>query len=256
METIHITYESDFAILRLQRGKGNAINHQMVKEIRDAVATLSNTPEVRGLIITGQPQFFSVGLDLIELAKYGFHEIKAFWTDFFGMMLDLAKFEKPTIAAITGHSPAGGAVIAITCDYRFMALGDKFTIGLNEVAVGILISEPIFHLYAFWLGQKNAYQALLEGRLFKVDEALKIGLIDEAHPLETIVDAARQKMTSILRADNFILRETKKILRKSLWQDISQDQSAELDERAKYWMSPESQASIQKMVQMLISRKS
>lgn len=255
METIRIDRRNNYAIMHLDRGKANAINHEMVKEIRNSVAALSQDKSVRGVIITGKPHFFSAGLDLIELAQYGYEEIKSFWTDFFGMMLDLAKFPKPTIAAISGHSPAGGAIIAITCDHRYMAEGDKYTIGLNEVAVGILISEPIFHLYSFWLGKKNAYQALLAGKLFTGPEAKEAGLVDEIYVLDELLAKAEEKMQQLLRANFFILSETKKVMRKDLWAKLSVDLTGELEDRAKYWMSPQSQESIKQIVEKLTAKR-
>ena len=256
MEHVKVERRQDFAILQLVRGRANPINHEMVREIREAIQHLETDSLVRGAIITGQPNFFSAGLDLIELSSYGHTEIKAFWADFSEMMIELAKFSKPLIAAITGHSPAGGAVIAVTCDYRLMAEGPKYTIGLNEVAVGIVISQPIFELYRFWLGNRTAYQALLEGKLFTIEQALAVGLIDELHPSDQLLEAAESKMQKLLRANDHILRETKKILRHKLWDQISVDGAEELEERARYWMTAESQNNLQRMVDMLTSRKS
>ncbi len=247
---IKMTRRSDYAILHLDRGKVNAINHEMVRKIRQVVAELAGDKSVRGLIIVGKPHYFSAGLDLIELSSYDYHQIRAFWSDFMAMMVDLVKFSKPTIAAITGYSPAGGAVIAITCDHRFMAQGEKYHIGLNEVAVGIIINEGIFRSYCFWLGERQAYQALIEGKLFSVSEALQVGLIDASFPLEELLAAAEQKMLQLLRANDHVLQETKKVMRADWIKAIDIDMEEDLEARSRLWMHPNSQ----KMIGDIVAR--
>ncbi|MBK8504899.1 MAG: enoyl-CoA hydratase/isomerase family protein [Saprospiraceae bacterium] len=202
--------KESYAVVVLDRGKVNAINHAMVKEIRQTFQQLEMDDEIRGAIITGKPHYFSAGLDVIELYDYDYDQIQAFWLDFLGMMIDLTKFSKPMIAAISGHSPAGGAIIAITADWRLMAMGEKYLIGLNEVAVGINITSSIFNLYSFWLGKRQAYHALLAGQLFNVNHALEIGLVDQAVELDALVEEAENKLKKILRANDHILRTTKK----------------------------------------------
>src|SRR5690606_32452196 len=104
------------------------------------------------------------GLDLITLFEYDEAKIHEFWESFIALIYDLAAFPKPSIAAITGHSPAGGCVLALCCDHRVMAEGD-YIIGLNEVPVGIIVPQCIFELYSFWLGSARASKFLLEGKL-------------------------------------------------------------------------------------------
>ena len=53
------------------------------------------------------------------------------------MWIQLYSYKLPAAAAITGHSPAGGCLLSLCCDYRVMQ-GPKFTIGLNETLLGIV----------------------------------------------------------------------------------------------------------------------
>ncbi|NND35118.1 MAG: enoyl-CoA hydratase/isomerase family protein [Saprospiraceae bacterium] len=255
MEFVNIIRKQDGAVLELNRGKVNALNHQMVKEIRTAMAQLANDEQVRGVIITGKPHYFSAGLDLIELYNYSREEISAFWQDFLGMTVDLAKFQKPLIAAISGHSPAGGAVIAITCDYRIMVQSEKYLIGLNEVAVGINITDSIFQLYQFWLGKRYAYQSLLQGRLFSPAEAMKTGLVDQLVDLDDLMPEAELKLQSLLKANDYILRDTKKVMRRQLLKSIDVDMSETIKQRVDYWMSDEARAQLKAFVTNLTTRK-
>ncbi|NND08751.1 MAG: enoyl-CoA hydratase/isomerase family protein [Saprospiraceae bacterium] len=241
---IKVERKNEFAILFLDRPKVNALNHDMIKEMRVVVAQLQKDDSVRGVIIGGRPNYFSAGLDLIELSGYDLEGITAFWQDFIGMMVDLIKFPKPTIAAIGGYSPAGGAVIAVTCDYRFMTEGDHYHIGLNEVSVGISINEPIFRSYSFWLGEQKAYHAMMEGKLFSPKEALAVGLVDALFPQEELLERAEEKMKQLLRADDHTLQNTKMALRSAWIRVISQDMEADIAARSARWMEPESQRRI------------
>jgi 3,2-trans-enoyl-CoA isomerase len=178
MNTIKVRIKDKIAVLSLDRGRSNAINSEMVSELHQMIRNIENDDSIAGLIITGKEGFFSAGLDLIELYNYDEDQIREFWVEFLSLVTSMVSFKKPMIAAISGHSPAGGCVLAICCDYRVMAEG-KFIIGLNEVPVGIIVPESIFHLYAFWLGNAPAYRALLEGKLMNTQEALSAGLVDE-----------------------------------------------------------------------------
>jgi 3,2-trans-enoyl-CoA isomerase len=150
----------------------------MVNELADCIKKLEDDDNVGGVILTGKEGFFSSGIDLVEAYDYNEQESREFWVDFLVLQNVLAAFRKPIVAAISGHSPAGGCILAICCDYRVMASG-AFIIGLNEIPVGIIVPDTVFNLYSFWLGRHKAYQYLMEGKLLKVNEALEAGLIDE-----------------------------------------------------------------------------
>lgn len=239
MENLVITHKQDYVIIQLNRGKVNAINHPLVNELRTSISKFKDDPEVRGVIITGKPNFFSAGLDVIELYQYDREKIGAFFKDFGNMYIELAKFPKPLIAAITGHSPAGGTVIAITCDYRVMAEGEKYTIGLNEVAVNIQISEDIIRGYAFWLGRGQATKYLLQGKLLKSYEALRVGLLDEVVPEGDVLKSAEAQMQKYLLAHDGIFQSTKYKCRKNWLESLNEDGEAAFEESLTTWWKPE-----------------
>ncbi|MEL6945218.1 MAG: enoyl-CoA hydratase/isomerase family protein, partial [Bacteroidota bacterium] len=161
MQTINLIKKEHYAILQIQRGKVNAINQLLVDEFRATVQEVQNSKTIRGLILTGTPHFFSAGLDVIELYDYNKSDIRNFFISFGKLHIELAKFTKPLVCAINGHAPAGGTVIAIAADYRIMADGEQYTIGLNEMAVNIPLSQMLIYAYSFWLGQSKANDFLL-----------------------------------------------------------------------------------------------
>lgn len=250
MNTIKVTIKDKTAIIGLNRGRSNAINSEMVAELSEMVKNIENDDNIGGLIITGNEGFFSAGLDLIELYDYDEVNIRKFWIDFLDLVSILASFRKPVISAISGHSPAGGCVLAICSDYRIMADG-KFIIGLNEVPVGIIVPESIFHLYSFWLGQAKAYRFMLEGKLMNPQEAFENQLIDEVVNEGSLVSAAERQMQKYLQFDKTTWQQSKLNLRKELLSKVNTDHSASLDKMLKQWWSPSTRSILQTIIQNL-----
>lgn len=252
MNTLSIIERQNYEILQLNRGKSNPINHEMVKEIRAYLKRVEQNEKVRGVILTGNtPGYFSVGLDLKELYYLDETGISAFWEDWEAMVYEMAKFPKPFIAAINGYSPAGGCVFATTCDYRIMAKGEKFVIGLNEVAVGIVVPEYIFQLYAFWLGKRQAYHNLLRGKLLTVDQALAQHLVDEVCEMEEILPKAEKEMQRLLRSPDNLLIKTKASMRAELWERLDAAPPASVEEKLKAWFDPQSRGLMKMIVGQL-----
>ena len=67
MNTLQVTIKDRLAVIALNRGKSNPMNSEMVKELHTLVHSIDNDDNIGGLIITGKENFFSAGLDLIEL---------------------------------------------------------------------------------------------------------------------------------------------------------------------------------------------
>jgi Delta3-Delta2-enoyl-CoA isomerase len=207
------------------------------------------------VILTGKEGFFSSGIDLIEAYDYNEEQSREFWIDFLALQHDLVSFKKPLIAAISGHSPAGGCVLAICCDYRVMVEGD-FIIGLNEIPVGIIVPESIFDLYAFWIGKHKAYQYLMEGKLLKVDDALGTGLIDEISSKENLMHAAEKKIRIYMQLNPITWSQSKLNLREGLIGKSSTGQTVTLNMMLKQWWAPETRKGLQMIIQNLKSKSS
>jgi 3,2-trans-enoyl-CoA isomerase len=253
MNTIQVTIKDRLALITLSRGKSNALNREMITELSDMLTNIESDENIGAAVITGKEHFFSAGLDLIELYDYDEAEAKSFWHLFLNFVSKITAFKKPLIAAINGHSPAGGCVIALACDVRVMAEG-KYIIGLNEVPVGIIVPNSIFELYAFWLGKSAANRSLLEGKLFNPQEALAIGLIDEVVPAESILTAAERKARKYMAFEANTWSHSKKNIRKSLIEVTSADQSNDLELMLKQWWSPATRSILNTIINSLQKR--
>ncbi|WP_443945080.1 enoyl-CoA hydratase/isomerase family protein [Pedobacter sp. AW1-32] len=237
MNTIKVSVKDRLATITLARGKSNALNGELITELDDMLKNISADDNVGGVILTGTAPFFSAGLDLVELYNYNEEQAKAFWKQFLSFTANLIAFKKPMVAAISGHSPAGGCVMALACDYRIMAEG-QYIIGLNEVPVGIIVPNSIFQLYAFWIGKAEAHRSLLTGKLYNPDEALKVGLVDELAKNESLLTAAERKIKKFMELESNTWSQSKLNIREELIASASADQSATLEKMLEQWWSP------------------
>ena len=139
---IEIEEHGNLRELRLARPPVNALNYDLVSALRDALAK-AGADEKEGVILSGSPGIFSAGLDLKDLLALSREDLGRFWRAFFSLLKELASSPCPVVAALTGHSPAGGAVLALFCDRRIAVQGERFAIWLNEVQAGLVVPCPI-----------------------------------------------------------------------------------------------------------------
>ena len=255
MSNLIITKKEGYTIVQMNRGKVNAINREMVIELQQTFQSLEEDVDVKGVILSGQPHYFSAGLDLIELYEYNKEEISDFFNVFGSLYLQLVQFKKPFISAITGHSPAGGTVLAVASDNRYMAEGEKYVIGLNEVAVNIQISQNLTEIYSFWMGDGLSSRYILQGKLLNGKEAVAAGLVDELVPLENVLERSEKQMKRYLQADQEILVNTKAKLRKHLWDKLDLKAENSLKEASELWWKPEIRAKMKGYVESFSNKK-
>jgi Delta3-Delta2-enoyl-CoA isomerase len=103
--------------------------------------------------------------------------MREFWRTLQDVWLKLYGSFYPTAAAIAGHAPAGGCLLALGCEYRVMC--PKFTIGLNETKLGIVAPFWFMNVMRRTISNRIAENSLTEGSMFSTEEALRIGLVDE-----------------------------------------------------------------------------
>ena len=253
MNTLKITKQENYAIVQLDRGTSNAINLEMLQDLQQAFKDLAKDDSVKGVVLTGKENFFSSGLDVIELYDYDEVKIQLLFDSLFEAMKEMLAFPKPLVASITGHSPAGGCVLAICADYRVMAEG-RYRIGLNEVPVGIIIPQYIFETYAYWIGRGKAAQFILEGKLATADEALQVGLVDQLESPEKVLEAsiARVKFYTQFSANTW--SKSKLAMRSALLDHYKTFDPALKKDLMAQWWSTESRAILGALVAKLTKK--
>lgn len=235
--------------LRLNRPPVNAINPELVAALHDAV---TRAPEegARALVLSGSPGRYSGGLDVPLLVDFDRPAMERLWEDFYRLLLALAASPIPIAAAITGHSPAGGAVLATYCDYRIMAAGD-FRIGYNEVAVGIPMPIAILRCVARQVGPRQAERLCGGGLLVSPDEALRIGLVDELVPADRVVERAIEWAEGIINLPPNAMSQTRKEARADLVRLMEEGLASEKELLVGNWFSEETQGMLKAIVERI-----
>ncbi|HKI00630.1 MAG TPA: enoyl-CoA hydratase/isomerase family protein [Thermoanaerobaculia bacterium] len=238
--------------LRLARPPVNALSPELIAALRAAVESAPGEG-ARALVLSGSPGRFSGGLDIPLLIGLDETSIAAAWRDLYGLMGALAASPIPVAAAITGHSPAGGAVLGIFCDARFMAEGD-FKIGLNEVQVGIPLPRIIFRAFRRLLGPRQAERLAVSGQLISGTEAHGIGLVDELVPPERVVERAVEWCNGLLALPPQAMAITRFEARADLVA-LFDNTEAELADLVDIWFSEETQGVLRSVVERLTKKK-
>jgi 3,2-trans-enoyl-CoA isomerase len=239
----------DVLELRLARPPVNALNDALLTELLSALRAAAEGP-ARVIVLSGRPGLFSAGLDIPELLRKDRAGMRAFWRLFFDVQRQLAGSPVPVAAAITGHSPAGGAVLAMYCDYRVMARG-PYGIGLNEVAVGLYAGPVIYSVLRRIVGPRRAELLLSTGRLMSPEEALAFGFVDALAPETEVVERAVAWAQQTARLPPVALATTRTMARADLVDLVRDAGHDEHDTPGEHWFHPETQATLKALVERL-----
>lgn len=208
--------------IRMARPPVNALDLDLVRALRDAVAQ-APANGARGIVLSGAQGLFSAGVDVPALLKHDRTGVTTFWQEFFAFCGAIAASPVPVVAAITGHSPAGGAVLALFCDYRIMAHG-IYKIGLNEVQVGLSVPEPIQFAMRRIVGAYRAERLLVAGTMVDAEQAHALGLVDELAAVEQVVTRSVLWLGDLLKSPPKAMLRTRAVARADLlavWGDTT-----------------------------------
>lgn len=237
--------------LRMARPPVNALNYALLASLRDAIEA---APEqgAQALIISGREGVFTAGLDLPWLVQQGVEAVEQTWVAFGQVCRALAASPLLSVAALGGHSPAGGAVISLYCDYRVMANSPvsndsatpvaPYRIGLNEVQVGLFVPDAIQYALRRLVGAYRAERLMLAGAMPTAEEARAIGMVDELVPAALVVTRARAWLQTMLALPQAAQRETRRIARRDLLESIDDPARMDLPKFLAAWQTPETQA--------------
>ncbi len=242
----------DILELRLARPPVNALDAGLIRALRDAIEAAPRDG-ARGLILSGRSGMFSGGLDvpsLLQLDRAGMAQV---WRDLFGTCAALARSPIPTVAAITGHSPAGGAVLSIFCDYRIMARG-AYRIGLNEVQVGLTVPEPIQRGLRRLVGSYRAERLMVAGAMLDSEQALAVGFVDELVDVDHVTARAQLWLRELLAFPPLAMSQTRRIARADLADSFDEATIFNVDAYVDGWFGDESQHVLQALVAKLKSK--
>lgn len=198
MKHIEVTSSEGVAVVKLSRGTTNAINLDLIHDLSDYLKVTREDTKMPGLVLTGaNEKFFSIGFDIPGLINLKEKDFREFYQAFNRLCVDMYTFPKPIIAAITGHAVAGGCILTICCDYRYISEGKKL-MGLNEIKLGVPLPYPADCILRQVVDDRNARRILDTGDFFPPEETLSMGLVDCVMPLDGVLPSSIDKVKSIV----------------------------------------------------------
>jgi methylglutaconyl-CoA hydratase len=210
--TLQLAYDDRVATVTLNRPeKRNAISLELIDDLLRALDEVAKSPALV-LILTGAGKAFCSGMDLENLKSLIGRTPEQNLKDSETMVRlfrALYEFPKVTIAAVNGPAIAGGTGLAVLCDFTLAAPEAKF--GYTEVKIGF-VPAIVSTFLLRQVGEKHARDLLLTGRIIGVEEAFRMGLINEIVPADRLMRRARELAAQIMENSPTSLVMTKRLL--------------------------------------------
>ncbi len=194
MPKVSVEGHDDVAVLRLNNGVTNAISPELLHDLTEEVRRIKS--EFNGMVLAGGEKFFSIGLDLPALLQLGRSEMIEFYVSFNQAVLDIYTLPMPSACAIAGHATAGGAILALSADFRFVSSGRRF-IGFNEVKMGVSVPCLADLILRQIVGDRCATEMMFHGEFLEPEQAHKVGLVDAVFSLEDLEKEAVAKIATL-----------------------------------------------------------
>ncbi|XP_015667443.1 enoyl-CoA delta isomerase 1, mitochondrial [Protobothrops mucrosquamatus] len=249
---VELDERAGVAVVRLQQPPVNGLSLALLTELCLALQKLEDHRACRGLVIASAvPGIFSAGLDVTEMCGRSDERLGEFWRAVQQLWILLCGSRLATVAAVNGSSPAGGCLMALSCDYRIMADNPKYSIGLNETRLGIVAPFWLRDSLVKTVGHRAAERSLQLGLLYSPQEALKIGLVDDLVPEEKIQARAAEVMAQWLAIPDHSRQLTKSALRKQALDHLLMHREADIQDFVRFISRDAIQKSLQKYMEML-----
>ena len=164
----------------------NALNHQTIAELVDALDAYDQDDAIRCMILTGDDRAFAAGADISQMVEAG--AVDVLDDDSFARWARFKAIHKPVIAAVSGYALGGGCELALMCD--LVVASETAQFGQPEVKIGIIPGAGGTQRWARSAGKVRAMEAVLTGEPVGAVDAERIGLVNRVVPSGAQLDEA------------------------------------------------------------------
>jgi enoyl-CoA hydratase len=224
-DLISYQLEEGIATLTLCNGKVNAISPDVIAAFNAALDRAEQDKAI--VIVTGQPGILSGGYDL-KVMTSGPQNAVALVAAGSTLARRMLAHPFPIIVACPGHAVAKGAFLLLSADYRIGVEG-PFSIGLNEVQIGMTMHNVGIELARDRLGKSAFQRSVINGEMFDPQGAVEAGFLDKLVPAEQLLASAQAVARQLKKINMSAHRNTKLKVRKALLDTL--DRAIELDKQ-------------------------
>ncbi|MHC1567797.1 MAG: enoyl-CoA hydratase-related protein [Candidatus Syntropharchaeia archaeon] len=231
MEFENIIYEKKEGIAKitLNRPKAlNALNLDIITEIKEAIEDAKNDDNVKVVIITGAGRAFAAGADIKWMVDKDALEIRDKYIKFGRDVLrEIELLEKPVIAMINGIALGGGNELAMACDIRIAS--EKAIFGQPEVNLGIIPGYGGTQRLPRLVGKGKAKELVLTGDSIDANEAYRIGLVDKVVPPEELENTVMEMVKKIMSKGPIAIKAALSAINRGMEMDLESGLSYETE---------------------------
>jgi enoyl-CoA hydratase len=186
-ENILVETRGPVGLITLNRPKVlNALSTPLMRDLDAALGVFAQDDSIRAVVLTGSEKAFAAGADIKEMVNKTFTE--AYLQNFPDGWDGIAKFRKPTIAAVAGFALGGGCELAMMCD--FIIAADTARFGQPEITIGTIPGAGGTQRLTRAVGKAKAMEMILTGRQMDAAEAERAGLVSRIVPAESLIAEA------------------------------------------------------------------
>jgi enoyl-CoA hydratase len=225
-EKVTVERIDDVVVVHLDDGKANALSSDVIAAIARAVDDADADTSVGALVVHGREGRFSAGFDLGVMRGDDLSAIVALVSDGGDLVRQLYASSVPVVAACTGHALAAGALLLLGCDARVGADIDC-KIGLNEVAIGLVLPDWALTIAADRLSTRHLQQAVATARVTDARGAVEAGFLDVAVPAAEVLPVAMARARELAGLDRRAYAGTVSTLRAATLDRMQQQIAAD-----------------------------
>ncbi len=241
--------EKHIALIQINRPKElNALNRQVMTEIRDALKAFDEDENVRVIILTGGEKVFAAGADIKQMADAT--AISMLSIDQFSTWDQIKKTKKPIIAVVSGFALGGGCELAMTCD--MIVASETAQFGQPEINIGTMPGAGGTQRLTRAVGKALAMEMVLTGKFISAQEAHKVGLVNKVVPVEVLIKEAITLAKSIAQKSPIAVQLAKESVNKAF--ESSLDEGLQF-ERKNFYLTFASEDQKEGMAAFIEKRK-
>jgi enoyl-CoA hydratase len=212
-------FDKHVALIRLNRPKElNALNLQLMLELRDALKELDEDDNVRAIIITGNERAFAAGADIKQMSGKG--AVDMLKIDQFSTWDQIKRTKKPIIAAVSGFALGGGCELVMHCDMVIASETAQF--GQPEIKIGVMPGAGGTQRLPRTVGKALAMEMVLTGNFISAEQAMQAGLINRVVPVEVYLQEAVKLAKDIAERSPIAVQMAKESVLKSFESNLTE----------------------------------
>ena len=217
MTSEHVSVERRDSVLvvHLDDGKANALSSSMIGAIGAALDQAESDDSIGAVVLHGRDGKFCAGFDLSVMRGGDISAMANLVCDGGELVSRLYGSSIPVVAACTGHALAAGALLLLGCDVRIGADVDC-KIGLNEVAIGMVLPDWAFNIAIERLSRRHLQLAVATARITDARGAVDVGYLDEVAPVDAVLETAVARATELATLNGRAYAGTVRALRGEL----------------------------------------